>query len=58
MMFATARGLVTYVESTKKWELFTSKNSALPVDVVAAIMEDRSGKTWLGAGHHILVLEP
>lgn len=57
MMFGTMRGLITYLESENKWELFTSRNSGLPSEVVTSIMEDRRGRIWIGAGMGIVVLE-
>jgi len=57
MMFGTDEGLLTFIESENKWELFTRKNSVLPANHVMCILEDQAGRIWLGTGKGIVVLE-
>lgn len=57
MMFGTDEGLVTFMENENKWELFTRKNSVLPANHIACIIEDQAGRIWLGTGKGIMVLD-
>jgi ligand-binding sensor domain-containing protein len=58
MLFATERGLVTFLESEKKWAVYSSQNSGLPDDYITALMEDRAGRILLGTNRGVVVLEP
>lgn len=58
LMFATREGLLTHTEAEGVWRLFTPENSSLPSRIVTCIMEDRSGRVWIGSGRGIVVLEP
>lgn len=57
MMFGTELGFVVLSEADNARRIFNADNSALPVDRVYSIMEDRLGRIWLGS-KCIVVLEP
>lgn len=57
IMFATDRGLLTFLESENRWELFTPENSGLPSERILCITESRDGRIWMGTGNGIVVLD-
>ena len=58
ILFATPKGLFSFVEKENKWELFTQQNSNLPSDLITCITEDDSGRIWIGTGKGLIVLAP
>jgi ligand-binding sensor domain-containing protein len=57
MLFTSLYGLMRYSERENTWEFFTMENSDLTGNAVTSILEDRTGRLWLGTNTGILVLD-
>lgn len=57
ILFATDRGLLTFLESENRWELFTPENGGLPSERILCITESGDGRIWMGTGNGIVVLD-
>src|SRR5262249_25537593 len=57
MLFATLKGLVILAQQTSNWSFFDTENSALPGPIISSLLEDRSGRIWLGTSGGIVILD-
>jgi len=57
ILFATVKGLVILAPGTSNWRFFDAENSALPGGIISSLLEDRSGRIWLGTSGGIVILD-